>query len=211
MTIFGILALTLGILRAMPQLLQLLRARHAYGVSVDTAATSMIVSFGWVVYGFLTHQPYISVASGASSLICALITVFALRFGRHLRELRVAPVWLLVILIMGSLGGATGLSIVLPISVLAANIPQVWVAYKEGDLTDLSLGMWLLSMTEGLLWGGYGLMMHDIAVIVNNSFQVSTSAMIVGLKLAHMARQAKQSETVVEDYENCSFSIQRQR
>jgi hypothetical protein len=84
------------------------------------------------------------------------------------------------------------LSNALPVSVLAANIPQLWVAYKEGDLTDLSLGTWLLSITEGLVWGGYGLYRHDIAVLVNNGFQLTTSTMIVALKLAHMAKQAKQ-------------------
>jgi hypothetical protein len=43
MTLFGILSTVLGVSRAMPQLVRLLRARHAHGVSVDTAATSSIV------------------------------------------------------------------------------------------------------------------------------------------------------------------------
>jgi uncharacterized protein with PQ loop repeat len=197
MTIFGIITITLGVTRAMPQLLRLLRARHAYGVSVDTAATSMIVSFGWAIYGLLTHQPTISFASAATGVIFILITISALRFGRQLRELRIAIVWLAVLLLSGSIGGATGLSLVLPISVLAANTPQLWVAYKEGNLADLSLGTWLLAMTEGLLWGGYGIVQHDISVIVNNVFQLTTSAMIVILKLSYMAKQAKQSGVVI--------------
>lgn len=198
LTLFGIISTLLGVTRAMPQLLRLLRARHAYGVSVDTAATSMIVSSGWATYGLLTHQPVISFASGASGIIFALITLSALRFGRQLRELKIAPVWLAVLLLMGSIGGATGLSIALPVSVLAANIPQVWVAYRERNLTDLSLGTWLLSMTEGLLWGGYGLVQQDISVLVNNTFQLTTSAIIVAFKLAHMARHAKKTKTVFQ-------------
>jgi uncharacterized protein with PQ loop repeat len=59
LTLFGIISTLLGVTRAMPQLVRLLRARHAYGVSVDTAATSMIVSSGWATYGLLTHQPVI--------------------------------------------------------------------------------------------------------------------------------------------------------
>ncbi len=192
--LFGIVSTLLGVTRAMPQLICLLRARHAYGVSVDSAATSMIVSFGWAVYGLLTHQPVISLASGASGLIFALITLSALRFGRRLRELKIAPVWLAVLFIMGSLGGASGLSIALPISVLAANLPQVWVASREKNLIDLSLGTWLLAMTEGLLWGSYGIIQGDIAVLVNNTLQLTTSGIIVAFKLAHMARHKKQSE-----------------
>jgi uncharacterized protein with PQ loop repeat len=197
MTLFGIISTSLGVMRAMPQLVRLLRARRAYGVSVDTTATSMIVSFGWATYGLLTDQHAISFASGASAVIFALITLFALRFGRQLTEFKIAPVWLAVLLLLGSIGGASGLSVVLPVSVLAANIPQVWVAYRERDLADLSLSMWLLSTAEGLLWGGYGLVQQDISVLVNNTFQVTTSAIIVALKLANMTRHAKKSETVL--------------
>lgn len=192
--LFGIISTAIGVARAMPQLVRLLRARRAQGVSVDTAATSIVVSFGWAVYGLLTDQIVISVASGACGILFGLVTLAALLFGRRLRELRISPAWLALLILFGSIGGAGGLGIVLPVSVLAANIPQVWVAYREGDLTDLSLGTWLLSTAEGLLWGGYGLVQQDMSVLVNNTFQVTTSAMIAALKLAHMARCAKQGE-----------------
>lgn len=198
MTLFGIITTLVGVMRAMPQLVRLLRARHAYGVSVDAAATSMIVSCGWAVYGLSTSQVVISFASGASAVIFALVALSALRFGRRLSELKISPVWLAVLLLCGTIGGAAGLSIVLPISVLAANIPQVRVAYKEGNLTDLSLGTWLLSTVEGFLWGGYGLVQQDLSVLINNTFQVATSAIIVALKLAHMARRAKQGKAAFQ-------------
>lgn len=194
MTVFGVVTVALGISRAMPQLIRLLRARRAYGVSVDTAVTSMLVSFGWAAYGFLTEQPAISFASGASGIIFALIAASALRFGRQLRELKIAPVWLAVLILMGGFGGAIGLSIVLPISVLAANVPQLRLAYKEGDLTDLSLGTWLLALTEGLIWGGYGIVQRDLAVLVNNSLLVATSALIVAAKLTRAAKPSQPDE-----------------
>jgi uncharacterized protein with PQ loop repeat len=194
--VFNIVTVLIGVTRAMPQLIRLLRARHTYGVSVDTAATSMLVSLGWAAYGILTSQTAIIFASAASGTIFALITLAALRFGRQMRELRIAPVWFVVLLLMGGIGGATGLSIVLPISVLAANIPQILVAYKEGNLTDLSLGTWLLALTEGLIWGGYGIFQQDISVLVNNTFLVITSAIIIILKLQHMAKQSKPDQVV---------------
>jgi uncharacterized protein with PQ loop repeat len=193
--IFNIVTVLIGVTRAMPQLIRLLRARHAYGVSVDTAATSMLVSFGWAAYGIFTSQTAIIFASCASGTIFALITLSALRFGRDVRELRIAPVWFVVLLLMGGIGGATGLSIALPISVLAANIPQILVAYKEGNLTDLSLGTWLLALIEGLIWGGYGIVQRDVSVLVNNTFLVITSTIIIILKLNHMVKQSKQSQS----------------
>lgn len=188
-SLLGSLGTVVGLVRAVPQLARLLRAREAFGVSLDTAATSSIVSFGWAVYGFLTGQPYVSLATGSSGLIFALIAFFALRFGRSLREFKVAPFWLVVLLAAGFGLGEKGLGIVLPVSVLVSNLPQLWVAYKEGNLIDLSLGTWLLSITDGLVWGSYSLIRHDPSIMVFAFFQLATSGPIVALKWSHRARE----------------------
>ena len=184
-SILGAIGTVIGLIRAVPQLVKLLRAREAFGVSVDTAATSSLVSFGWAVYGLLTHQSYVALATGSSGIIFAVVTVLALRFGRQVREFRIAPVWLLVLALGGLFAGAKGLGVVLPLSVLAANIPQLWVAFKEGNLADLSLGTWLLTMTDGLVWGIYSLLQHDRSILAYGVFQLTTSGLIVLLKLKH--------------------------
>ena len=84
--------------------------------------------------------------------------------------------------------GGKGLGVALPISVLAANIPQIWTAHKEGDLADLSLGTWLLSITDGLVWGLYALLQHDMSILVYAVFQLTTSGLIVFFKLEHGKR-----------------------
>lgn len=180
-----------GLIRAIPQLVRLLRAREAFGVSLDSAATSSIVSFGWAAYGVLTDQLYVSLATGSSGLIFAIITLFALRFGRSSREFKVAPFWFIILLLAGLLFGKSGLGIMLPISVLAANTPQLWVAYKEGNLTDLSLGTWALSITDGLVWGVYSILKQDYSIMVFGFFQLITSGSIVILKLIHLAKEKK--------------------
>jgi uncharacterized protein with PQ loop repeat len=191
--ILGTFGTMLGLVRAMPQLVRLLRAREAFGVSVDTAATSAISSFSWVAYGVLTKQFFFSLASGLTGLVFALIAVFALRFGRQVKEFRVAPIWLTVLLLAGGAAGQNGLGLVLAISVLVANVPQVWLAYTERNLADLSLGTWAISTVEGLIWLTYALLRQDLAIIVSAFFQALTSGLIVALKLvrqAHMQRQA---------------------
>ncbi len=180
----GSLGTLIGLIRALPQLFRLLRAREAFGVSVDTAATSSIVSFGWAAYGVLTQQPYVSFATGASGIIFALIALFALRFGHRVSEFKVAPIWLGVLLLSGFFAGKMGLGLMLPISVLASNIPQLWVAYKERNLVDLSLGTWFLSICDGLVWGIYSLLQHDLSIMVFGGFQLVTSGLIVALKLS---------------------------
>jgi uncharacterized protein with PQ loop repeat len=194
--ILGAFGTILGSLRAMPQLVRLLRAREAFGVSVDTAATSAIVSFSWVVYAVLTDQFYFGLASGLTGLIFALITLFALRFGRQVKELKVAPIWLTVLLLAGVVAGKNGLGLVLAISVLIANTPQVWLAYKESNLIDLSLGTWLISTIEGLIWLTYSLLQRDISITLSAFFQVMTSGLIVALKLAHQAKIQRQEASI---------------
>ena len=184
----GSLGTLIGVVRAMPQLARLLRAKKACGVSVDTAATSAVVSFGWTSYGALTGQPFVCLATGSSGLIFVLITLFALRFGRRASEFNVAPIWLVVLIFTGGFVGKTGLGIVLPISVLAANVPQLMVASKEGNLSDLSLGTWSLSITDGLVWGAYAVIQQDLSIMAFAFFQLTTSGMIVCLKLAEMNR-----------------------
>ena len=184
-SLFGALGTALGLVRALPQLVRLLRARQAHGVSVDTAATSAIVSFGWAVYGLLTGQPFVSLATGSSGLIFSAITFFALRSGRRAREFKITPLWLFVVILTGLLAGKVGLGILLPLSVLAANLPQLWLAFKEGNLADLSLGTWLLSLTDGLVWGGYSLSKGDLPILIYAVLQMTISGLIVAARLRH--------------------------
>lgn len=190
-SILGFIGTIIGLVRAVPQLVRLLRARGAFGVSVDTAATSSIVSLGWMVYGLLTGQTFVVLATGSSGLIFAIITVMALRYGRSLREFRVAPLWLVVLLITGFVFGTDVLGIVLALSALVSNIPQILVAYREDNLTGLSLGTWLLSLSDGLVWGTYALIQHDIAIIASGAFQFTTSALIVVRILTQMRRNRR--------------------
>ncbi len=187
-SVLGSLGTLIGLVRALPQLRKLLSAREANGVSVDSAANSCIVSFGWAVYGVLTGQPYVSLATGSSGMIFFMTTVFALRYGRKIKEFVVAPVWLCLIALAGFFAGHNGLGAVLPVSVLAANLPQLWVAYKEGNLEELSLGTWLLSISDGLIWGAYALLQQDMSIIVFAFLQLITSGLIVTLKLTNMKR-----------------------
>ena len=187
--VLGSIGTAVGLIRAVPQLVRLLRAREAYGVSIDTAATSSIVSFGWALYGGLTNQIYVSLATGASGLIFALIAFFAMRFGRSFKEFKIAPFWFVGLSLSVLFAGKNGLAIMLPISVLAANAPQLWVAYKEGNLTDLSLGTWMLSITDGLVWGVYSLVQRDISIMIYGVLQLSTSGLIVMLKLLQLVKE----------------------
>jgi len=187
-SILGLAGTLIGLVRALPQFFSLLRSREALGVSLDTAITSAIVGFGWATYGILTQQPYVSIATGSSAIVFLLIAVFALRFGRQISELRVAPIWFCVLILSFLFKREIGLGVILPISILVSNIPQLYVAVKEDDLTNLSLGTWVFSMSDGLVWGAYSFIEHDFSIMIFALFQLSTSGAIVVLKLLNQRK-----------------------
>ena len=197
-SILGLTGTIIGLFRALPQLIKLLKAKEAFGVSVDSAATGSIVSYGWATYGLLTGQYYVTLATGASGTVFLFITIIAIQYGRSWKEFKIAPIWLLVLVICGFVFKESGLGVVLPVSVLMSNLPQLWIAYKEPDLKDLSLGTWLLSMSDGLVWGVYSWLQKDYSIQLFACFQLITSSSIVLLKLIHWNQSRQQSGTVIK-------------
>lgn len=187
-SILGLIGTLLDLIRAAPQLGRLIRARKSFGVSVDTSGTSCVVSLGWTVYGVVTNQPFVTLASGVMASFFFIITVVALRLGRSVSEFRIAPLWLIILLAAGLSFGTNGLGAVLSVSVLASNIPQIRVAYNEKNLSTLSLETWLLSLSGGLVWGFYGILGMDFSIIASAFFQVTTSIMIIILKIIKSAK-----------------------
>jgi uncharacterized protein with PQ loop repeat len=190
----GALGTLIGLVRALPQFIRLLKTRDAHGVSLDTAATSCVVSFAWATYGVLTDQLVVVLATGLSGAVFALITLLALKLGRRVSELRAAPIWFAIALVVTVVGGSVALGVILSAGALVANVPQVVVAYRERDLTGLSPSTWALTASDGAVWSLYGIITGDIPIMVNNLFQFSTSAAIVIRRLAWGRTRAQPSE-----------------
>lgn len=182
--LFGAIGTLLGIVRGVPQLARMMSRRDPHGVSIDSAATAAVVSSGWAVYGLMTSQPAVTLATGSSAVIFFSITVAGWRLGRRLTELRTAPLWLLVLGAVGTSLGTTALGFALAGSVLVANTPQVVTAFRERDLSGLSAGTWGLSMADGAVWLAYAIAAGDRAIVVYGVLQLSTSAVIVARRLA---------------------------
>lgn len=191
----GLTGTIIDLLRAAPQLIRLLRERKSFGVSVDSSGTSCVVSLGWTTYGIITDQIFVALASGAIASLFFIITLAALRLGRSAREFRIAPLWLVVLFSAVAFFGKNGLGLMLSISALISNVPQIRVAYKEENLSGLSLGTWLLTLSGGLIWFVYGFLNNDLTIMVSTFFQSVTSAIVIGLKLF---KQRKQNSTGTE-------------
>lgn len=178
-----------GLVRAFPQLIRLGLTGDPHGVSIDTAATSSAISFGWATYGFLTGQLPVALATLSSGVVFFLITVMAVSLGRRISEMKTAAVWACVLLAVGCFWSENGLGVILPLSILVGNLPQLVTAYKEADLTGLSTGTWLFSILDGLVWGGYSVVTGDRSIAAFGILQTTTSGLIVARRLAWARRR----------------------
>lgn len=181
--ILGGLGTAVGLVRALPQLSRLARTGDVRGVSIDTAATSSVISFGWAAYGVMTEQWPVAVATSCSGWVFANVAVLGAGLGRPAREVRTAPLWLLVLVAGVALEGAGGLGFLLPLSVLVGNLPQVVTAYGESDLRGLSASTWALSVADGAVWEAYALAAGDLSIAVFGVLQMTTSGAIVARRL----------------------------
>ena len=195
----GFTGTIIDLLRAAPQLVRLLRERKSFGVSVDTSGTSCVVSLGWTTYGIITDQIFVALASGSIASFFFIITVAALRLGRSAREFRVTPLWFIVLFSAVTFFGKNGLGLMLSISALISNVPQIRVAYKEENLSGLSLGTWLLTLSGGLVWLVYGILQNDLTIMVSTFFQSVTSAIIIGLKLFKQRTENAAATRLISD------------
>ena len=177
-TVLGAIGTALGLVRAIPQLYRLIRSQDPHGVSLDTAATSSIISFGWATYGAFTAQLPVATATFSSAVVFAAIASTSLRLGRPLTDMKTAPWWYFVL--VGSLiaGGAEALGVILAFSVLVGNMPQVVTAFREPDLGGLSPATWAFSMADGAVWLLYALFAGDPAILSYGILQLITSAVI---------------------------------
>ncbi len=137
-----------------------------HGVSIDTAATSIAVSFGWATYGMMTKQWLVAVATACSGFVFADVTVLDIGLGRPARELRTPPVSFAVLVAATVVWGSRGLGFLLPLSVLVGNLPQVVTVYCESDLSGPSAPTWTLSVADGAVWELYAIVSGDVSIAV---------------------------------------------
>jgi uncharacterized protein with PQ loop repeat len=159
--LLGWLASILFISRLLPQPIRLVRTGLPEGVSPLAALNAVISETAWLIYGLQAGLVPVWAVSVAA-LVPGVWTIVLLRRQIAIGDLVRAGIWLVVILGAWS-GGVLG--VVLGGSVLVSIGPQVWTAVRSSDLRGLSVFTWLLAIGDGLLWGAYGLVIGDGALL----------------------------------------------
>ena len=179
LVLLGVMGVVVGIVRAVPQLVRLLRKGASGGVSLDTLATTALLSLGWVAYGSMTDQVVLMAATGVSCTFFTVAASVARAQGQSERRLRGAPVLLCLLVATAWVVGSSGLPWLLALTVVMANAPQAVAAGRGVDVVGVSRGTWWLSVADGAVWGAFAILSSIDAMMVYGALQVGSSAVVL--------------------------------
>jgi hypothetical protein len=71
------------------------------------------------------------------------------------------------------------LGTVLGASVVVNHVPAVWAALRGDRLDGIAPATWLIALADAGLWGGYGVLVRDPALIAYGTILVVASVVIL--------------------------------
>jgi len=81
--VIGFIAATLTTISFVPQLLRVIRLRSARDISLTMFLVFSTGTFGWLVYGVLSHSPPVWIANAVTFVLSMSILILKLRFDRR--------------------------------------------------------------------------------------------------------------------------------
>lgn len=174
-TLLGLVASGVFLVRLLPQPIRLARSGVAAGVSPSAALNAVTSAMAWLAYGLLQHDPVIWVVS-AFALVPCTWQVALLRSRIDRDDLASAGGFAAAMV----LAGATGwLGLGLAASVLITAGPQVRMALVEDDLSGIAPATWRVALVDAATWGAYGWAVSDLALIGYFGVLTASSATIL--------------------------------
>jgi len=177
--LLGLLASVVYLSRLLPQPIRLARTGLPEGISTVAAMNAVISDAAWIAYGLQAGLLPVWLVA-LVGVVPGVWTVVLLRREVDRGDLVRSGAWLAVIVVAALVGG---LGVILAASVLVNVGPQVWTALRSNDLRGLSAFTWVLAIGDGLLWGAYGWVVADVALLAYAGVLV-TGALIVLLRMA---------------------------
>lgn len=177
--VVGATALVFTAVAVVPQIVRVARVRSTAGVSPTWAMLGLVSTGAWVVYTGARGLWWATVADSMSCLSYAATVAVLAAHGERPRVVAGAA-WLSVFFVSFAVGGLPAMGAVLAVAFLIQVGPSIWTAYRSLDLHGASLTTWLLTAAEGALWGSYGLLHRDPAVVTFGTLAVLASALMAG-------------------------------
>lgn len=150
-----------------PQVVRLRRAGVTTGLSPVWVLLGVAINAGWVAYrwsGELWWALPSPIIAGALYLV---ILRFVLRNVPDLKHARrVLLAWLALAGAVTMLGGRGVVSMLLGVSGIAQAAPAVSGAFRTAEPLGVAPGLWIVGLGQALLWGHYGWLNADQALVL---------------------------------------------
>jgi uncharacterized protein with PQ loop repeat len=180
-----VIASVLATASSVPQLVLLLRARNATGVSIAGWATNACASSVWIVVSLFDGSTSTALALLAPAALTLTVFVLAFVWGGDRRGLATPFIFLGIVGAVVATGNPQLLTALLATTVFWAFGPSIYAMWTADDLSGNSVATWAMAGIYGIVWGGFGLIERNTAVTFNGAVNlVLGGAVLTGLILA---------------------------
>lgn len=176
----ALVATSMTVACAWPQLRGLRRTGDTAGVSLATAALSCAAETGWAVY--LTGAALWSAVPEAvlTFAVSAALVRALLRAGVSWRRPALAATgWLAALLVARVSGGPAALGALLSVTYAVQLMPAVWTAWRCAAPTGIAATSWIVRLTQSVLWGAYGMVRGDRPLVALGLIGTTASAAVL--------------------------------
>ena len=181
-------AVVLALTQPVPQIIRVLRTRSVAGVSGATTWLGFAINTAWVAYGVARGLLPVALLSTAYVVGYLVVGVLLVRGGNR-TGIGTAALVGAGLAALAAIGGWVALGTVLALAVAVQFLPQVREAWTGDDLTGLAPGTYVVSGLDGIVWGGFGLLVSDGPLVLYGVIMVSVSVAVLVPRARWAARQ----------------------
>lgn len=178
--VLAVFANALAAVFLIPQIVRLLVRRDPAGVSATWAGFGVVTNAAWVYY-LASHEMWIPLLAPALALVAYTVTLAVIaRLQRAGQWVWHSALYMIAIGLAAPVGGLATLGLFLAVAPAIQVAPELITVFRERHPSGLSPATWALAATEALLWGAYGWLIADTALLGYGLMTSAASLLILG-------------------------------
>ena len=148
-----------------PQIARVSHSGDTSGLSATWAVFGLTTNLAWILY-LGTLGLWAAVLAPALAVVTyGIMVVVLVRRASGSGWVWAAAGYTAVLATAWSWGGVEALGVILVLAPVVQMTPAIWAAHRVRCPTGISPVTWSLSGAEALLWGWYGLLVGDLALL----------------------------------------------
>lgn len=165
MELIALVATVLAAIFLIPQVMRLVTTGDSRGVSATWAGLGVVTNLAWVTYLWRQGLWAPALAPGIAVITYGVSVTVISRIHPGRVWVRSSVVYALVIAATGIWGGMAALGLLLAVTPLIQVAPELAAVFRESHPSGVSPAAWALAAAEAVLWGIYGWLAGDLALV----------------------------------------------